>query len=199
MNRPAMDHLSRDVQEYIISLETNLEEQKNRIADLEIMLQNMQRMLFGKKSEKLVPQVPEPAGEQQSAQTRMSGIHWKLRKWKFLLTSGKRIPARSCSGSFLCSHRITCWTLRQGTATNAAVKWISSAKNWSRKNLNSFRRILKSMNSTAAFTAASAVRTVHQRASIACLPVRNAARCARTGREPSSRKHSFRLNTDTHS
>ena len=66
LNRPAMDHLSRDVQEYIISLETNLEEQKNRIADLEIMLQNMQRMLFGKKSEKLVPQVPETAGEQLS-------------------------------------------------------------------------------------------------------------------------------------
>ena len=66
LSRPAMDHLSRDVQEYIISLETNLEEQKNRIADLEIMLQNMQRMLFGKKSEKLVPQVPETAGEQLS-------------------------------------------------------------------------------------------------------------------------------------
>ena len=27
LNKPAMDHLSRDVQEYIISLETNLEEQ----------------------------------------------------------------------------------------------------------------------------------------------------------------------------
>ena len=66
LNRPAMDHLSRDVQEYIITLETNLEEQKNRIADLEIMLQNMQRMLFGKKSEKLVPQVPADTGEQMS-------------------------------------------------------------------------------------------------------------------------------------
>ena len=66
LNRPAMDHLSRDVQEYIITLETNLEEQKNRITDLEIMLQNMQRMLFGKKSEKLVSQVPETAGEQLS-------------------------------------------------------------------------------------------------------------------------------------
>ena len=66
MNRPAIDNLNQDVQEYIISLETNLETQKNRIADLEIMLQNMQRMLFGKKSEKLVPQVPETVGEQVS-------------------------------------------------------------------------------------------------------------------------------------
>ena len=59
LNRPAIDNLNQDVQEYIISLETSLEEQKSRITDLEIMLQNMQRMLFGKKSEKLVPQVPE--------------------------------------------------------------------------------------------------------------------------------------------
>ena len=59
MNRPAIDNLSAEVQEYITCLETNLEEQKNRIADLEIMLQNMQRMLFGKKSEKMIPQVPE--------------------------------------------------------------------------------------------------------------------------------------------
>lgn len=66
LNRPALDHLSGDVQEYIITLETSLEEQKNRIADLEIMLQNMQRMLFGKKSEKLVPQVPADTGEQMS-------------------------------------------------------------------------------------------------------------------------------------
>ena len=66
LNRPALDHLSVDVQEYIITLETSLEEQKNRIADLEIMLQNMQRMLFGKKSEKLVPQVPADTGEQMS-------------------------------------------------------------------------------------------------------------------------------------
>ena len=66
LNRPALDHLSGDVQKYIITLETSLEEQKNRIADLEIMLQNMQRMLFGKKSEKLVPQVPADTGEQMS-------------------------------------------------------------------------------------------------------------------------------------
>ena len=66
MNRPAIENLNQDVQEYIISLETNLEEQKSRITDLEIMLQNMQRMLFGKKSEKLVPQVPETAGVQLS-------------------------------------------------------------------------------------------------------------------------------------
>ena len=57
LNRPVIDNLSAEVQEYITRLETSLEEQKNRIADLEIMLQNMQRMLFGKKSEKLVPQV----------------------------------------------------------------------------------------------------------------------------------------------
>ena len=66
LNRPAIENLNQDVQEYIISLETNLEEQKSRITDLEIMLQNMQRMLFGKKSEKLVPQVPETAGVQLS-------------------------------------------------------------------------------------------------------------------------------------
>ena len=66
LDRPVIDKLSVEVQEYITSLETDLEEQKNRIADLEIMLQNMQRMLFGKKSEKLVPQVPEAAGEQLS-------------------------------------------------------------------------------------------------------------------------------------
>ncbi len=66
MNRPEIDNLNQDVQEYIASLETKLEEQNKRIADLEIMLQNMQRMLFGRKSEKLVPQVPETAGEQLS-------------------------------------------------------------------------------------------------------------------------------------
>ena len=66
LNRPPVDKLPAEVQTYIISLETNLEEQKNRIADLEIMLQNMQRMLFGKKSEKLVPQVPADTGEQMS-------------------------------------------------------------------------------------------------------------------------------------
>ena len=66
LNRPTVDNLSPEVQTYIISLETSLEEQKNRIADLEIMLQNMQRMLFGKKSEKMVPQVPANAGEQMS-------------------------------------------------------------------------------------------------------------------------------------
>ena len=66
MNRPAIDNLNQDVQEYIASLETNLEEQNKRIADLEIMLQNMQRMLFGKKSEKIVLQVPADAGEQLS-------------------------------------------------------------------------------------------------------------------------------------
>ena len=38
LNRPAVDNLSPEVQTYIISLETSLEEQKNRIADLEIML-----------------------------------------------------------------------------------------------------------------------------------------------------------------
>ena len=43
MNRPAIDNLNQDVQEYIITLETSLEEQKTRIADLEIMVQNMQR------------------------------------------------------------------------------------------------------------------------------------------------------------
>ena len=66
LNRPEIDKLSPEVQVYITSLETDLEEQKNRIADLEIMLQNMQRMLFGKKSEKTVPQVPESTGEQLS-------------------------------------------------------------------------------------------------------------------------------------
>ena len=66
MNRPAIDNLNQDVQEYIISLETSLEEQKSRITDLEIMLQNMQRMVFGKKSEKIVLQVPADAGEQLS-------------------------------------------------------------------------------------------------------------------------------------
>ena len=66
MNRPSIDNLNQDVQEYIITLETSLEEQKTRIADLEIMVQNMQRMLFGKKSEKMIPQVPAAAGEQMS-------------------------------------------------------------------------------------------------------------------------------------
>ena len=66
MNRPSIDNLNQDVQEYIITLETSLEEQKTRIADLEIMVQNMQRMLFGKKSEKMIPQVPAAAGEQLS-------------------------------------------------------------------------------------------------------------------------------------
>ena len=66
MNRPAIDNLNQDVQEYIVSLETNLKEQNKRITDLEIMLQNMQRMLFGKKSEKIVPQVPADTGEQLS-------------------------------------------------------------------------------------------------------------------------------------
>ena len=66
MNRPAIDNLNQDVQEYIITLETSLEEQKTHIADLEIMVQNMQRMLFGKKSEKMIPQVPAAAGEQLS-------------------------------------------------------------------------------------------------------------------------------------
>lgn len=66
MNRPAIDSLNQDVQEYIITLETSLEEQKTRIADLEIMVQNMQRMLFGKKSEKMIPQVPAATGEQMS-------------------------------------------------------------------------------------------------------------------------------------
>ena len=66
MNRPAIDNLNQDVQEYIVSLETSLEEQKTRIADLEIMVQNMQRMLFGKKSEKMIPQVPAAVGEQLS-------------------------------------------------------------------------------------------------------------------------------------
>ena len=40
LNRPVIDNLSPEVQEYITCLETDLEEQKNRIADLEIMLQN---------------------------------------------------------------------------------------------------------------------------------------------------------------
>ena len=66
MNRPSIDNLNQDVQEYIITLETSLEEQKTRIADLEIIVQNMQRMLFGKKSEKTIPQVPAAAGEQMS-------------------------------------------------------------------------------------------------------------------------------------
>ena len=66
MNRPSIDNLNQDVQEYIITLETSLEEQKTRIANLEIMVQNMQRMLFGKKSEKMIPQVPAAAGEQLS-------------------------------------------------------------------------------------------------------------------------------------
>jgi transposase len=66
LNRPAIDNLNQDVQEYIITLETSLEEQKTRIADLEIMVQNMQRMLFGKKSEKMIPQVPAAVGEQMS-------------------------------------------------------------------------------------------------------------------------------------
>ena len=38
LNRPAIDNLNQDVQEYIVSLETNLKEQNKRIADLEIML-----------------------------------------------------------------------------------------------------------------------------------------------------------------
>ena len=63
LNRPVIDNLSSEVQEYITCLETDLQEQKNRISDLEIMLQNMQRMLFGKKSEKTAPQA---AGEQLS-------------------------------------------------------------------------------------------------------------------------------------
>ena len=50
----------------ILSLETSLEVQQHRITDLEIMLQNMQRMLFGKKCEKMVPQVPAAVGEQIS-------------------------------------------------------------------------------------------------------------------------------------
>ena len=66
MNRPSIDNLNQDVQEYIITLEASLEEQKTRIADLEIMVQNMQRMLFGKKSEKTIPQVPAAVGEQMS-------------------------------------------------------------------------------------------------------------------------------------
>ena len=66
MNRPALDNLSPEIQEYITRLEKNLEENNNRIKDLEIMLQNMQRMLFGKKSEKMVPQVPAATGEQMS-------------------------------------------------------------------------------------------------------------------------------------
>ena len=66
LNRPSIDNLNQDVQEYIITLETSLEEQKTRIADLEIIVQNMQRMLFGKKSEKTIPQVPAAAGEQMS-------------------------------------------------------------------------------------------------------------------------------------
>ncbi len=40
LNRPEIDNLPPEVQVYIASLETDLEEQKNRIADLEIMLQN---------------------------------------------------------------------------------------------------------------------------------------------------------------
>ena len=64
MNRPAINQLSSDIQEYIISLEKNVEENNNRIRDLEIMLQNMQRMLFGRKSEKADPQVPVSVGEQ---------------------------------------------------------------------------------------------------------------------------------------
>ena len=66
LDKPVIDNLPSEVQAYINSLETSLEEQKNRLQDLEIMLQNMQRMLFGKKSEKVVPQVPETAGEQLS-------------------------------------------------------------------------------------------------------------------------------------
>ena len=64
MNRPVIDQLSSDIQEYIISLEKIVEENNNRIQDLEIMLQNMQRMLFGRKSEKAVLQVPVSVGEQ---------------------------------------------------------------------------------------------------------------------------------------
>ena len=72
MNRPTVDNLSCEVQEYIISLETSLEAQQHRISDLEIMLQNMQRMLFGKKSEKMVPQIPTAVGEQMSRKRQIS-------------------------------------------------------------------------------------------------------------------------------
>ncbi len=64
LNRPAIDQLSSDIQKYIISLEKIVEENNNRIQDLEIVLQNMQRMLFGRKSEKAVLQVPVSVGEQ---------------------------------------------------------------------------------------------------------------------------------------
>ena len=38
LNRPVIDNLSPEVQEYITCLETDLEEQKNRIADLEMQI-----------------------------------------------------------------------------------------------------------------------------------------------------------------
>ena len=38
LNRPVIDQLSSDIQEYIISLEKIVEENNNRIQDLEIML-----------------------------------------------------------------------------------------------------------------------------------------------------------------
>lgn len=64
MTRPGNEKLSPEAIEYIAYLEGRLDGNEKRIQDLELMLQNMQRMLFGKRSEKAVPQVPESAGEQ---------------------------------------------------------------------------------------------------------------------------------------
>ena len=148
LNRPVVDNLSPEVQTYITTLETDLEEQKNRIADLEIMLQNMQRMLFGKKSEKMVSQVPVNAGEQmsmfneaeQDADSEVPDplaveevkcrILWLLRKSKSLHIKGKRIPEKSCSASFRCSRKTICWILPPGIVTSADSQWTSLARNW---------------------------------------------------------------------
>ena len=64
MDRPEIENLSPEIQAYITCLENDLSENQNRIKDLEIMLQNMQRMLFGKKSEKMIPPIPQEIGEQ---------------------------------------------------------------------------------------------------------------------------------------
>ena len=135
--------------------------------------------------------------KRKNLQIRKLQIRWKLRKSKFPRTNGKRTPEKSYLENFRFLHRIICWISPRETATNAAEKWSSSARNWSRKNMNSSQLILKSMNSTGAYTAASAVKTELRNVFTVCLPARNAARYARTGREPSLRKHSFRQNTDT--
>jgi pyruvate kinase len=66
-------------------------------------------------------------------------------------------------------------------------------------HMNSFQLILKSMNSTAGYTGASAAKTESRNASIVRLPARNGARYAGTGREPLLRRPSCPWNTDIRS